>query len=93
MRLRWFPKVTLTILPPQKLEAPADLPPRQRRHHTAVQLYSLMTDLLYGSTDISRNLLQSVMDAVAVYGRSYTIAEDQDRHTLTYGELSLKFQV
>ena len=52
-----------------------------------------MTDLLYGSTDISRNLLQSVMDAVAVYGRSYTIAEDQDRHTLTYGELSLKFQV
>ena len=93
VRLRWFPKGTLTLLPPQKLEAPADLPPRQRRHHTAVQLYSLMTDLLYGSTDISRNLLQSVMDAVAVYGRSYTIAEDQDRHTLTYGELSLKFQV
>lgn len=93
VRLRWFPKVTLTVLPPQKLEAPADLPPRQRRHRTAVQLYGLMTDLLYGSTDINRNLIQVIMDAVAVYGRSCLIAEDQDRHVLSYGDLLTKFEV
>ena len=29
--LHWFPRVTLTVLPPQKLEAPRDLPPRERR--------------------------------------------------------------
>ncbi|MCH5277852.1 MAG: AMP-binding protein [Desulfovibrionaceae bacterium] len=93
VRLHWFPKVTLTVLPPQKLEAPANLPPRQRRHRTAVQLYGLMTDLLYGSTNIDRNLIQVIMDAVAVYGRSYLIAEDQDRHVLSYGGLLTRFQV
>lgn len=92
VRLRWFPKVTLTVLPPQKLEAPADLPPRQRRRRTAVQLYGLMMDLLYGSANIDQNVLQAFMDAVAVYGRKYTIAEDQDRHTLTYGAMLVKFQ-
>lgn len=92
VRLHWFPKVALTVLPPQKLEAPADLPPRQRRHRTAVQLYGLMTDLLYGSATIDQNILQAFMDAVAVYGRKYVIAEDQDRHTLTYGAMLIKFQ-
>lgn len=92
VRLRWFPKVTLTILPPQKLETPAELLPRERRKRAAVQLYSVMTDLLYGSAKIDQNILQAYMDAVAVYGRGYTIAEDQDRITLTYGSMLTKFQ-
>lgn len=92
VRLHWFPRVTLTVLPPQKLQAAPDLPPRERRRRVAVQLYGVMTDLLYGSTNIDQNVLQTFVDAVAVYGRSYIIAEDQDRNTLTYGDMLLKFQ-
>lgn len=88
--LHWFPRVTLTVLPPQKLEAPQDLPPRERRRRAAVQLYGMMTELLYASTRIDRNLVQSFTDAVRVFGRSHVIAEDQDRHTLTYGAMLTK---
>ncbi len=92
VRLRWFPKVTMTVLPPQKLEAPADLPPRERRRRTAVQLYSLMTELELSSITVHQNFLQRIADAVAIYGRSKIIAEDQDRVTLTYGDLTTKAQ-
>ena len=85
--LRWFPRVTLTVLPPQKLEAPQDLPPRERRRRASVQLYGMMTELLYSSTRTDRNIMQSFTDAVRVFGRSRIIAEDQDRRTLTYGAM------
>ena len=90
--LRWFPRVTLTVLPPQKLEAPRDLPPRERRRRAAVQLYGMMTELLYSSTRIDRSVMQSLADAVRVFGRSHVIAEDQERHTLTYGAMLTKSQ-
>ncbi len=88
--LHWFPRVTLTVLPPQKLEAPRDLPPRERRRRAAVQLYGMMTELLYSSARIDCNVMQSFTDAVRVFGRSHVIAEDQDRHTLTYGAMLTK---
>ena len=92
VRLRWFPKVTLTVLPPQSLTAPADLSARERRRRVAVQLYGVMTELLCQSQNSDWNILQKVADASSIYGRKYIIAEDQDRKTLTYGGLLTKSQ-
>lgn len=52
----------------------------------------MMTELLYSSTRIDRSVMQSLADAVRVFGRSHVIAEDQERHTLTYGAMLTKSQ-
>lgn len=92
VRLHWFPKVTLTVLPPQSIEGSAEESARERRKRVANQLYQVMCELRYRSARIDQNILQAFCDAVAIYGRSYIIAEDQDRITLKYGPMLTKVQ-
>lgn len=91
VRLKAFPKIILTALPPQALEGEeAGICAKERRHKKAVQLYRVMTELLYTSSNIDQNILQTFTDASAIYGKDYVIAEDQDRVTLTYGAMLVK---
>ena len=46
LRRRWFPKVTITILPPRKLVVPAELRGRARRHHAGAALYDIMSEMM-----------------------------------------------
>lgn len=91
-RLRYFPKITMTVLPPQKLQNPEGLTIKQSRQQNTLQLYSLMADLRYHSNDIDKNIAQGFASAVKLYGRSWIIAEDQDRICLTYGAMFTKAQ-
>lgn len=91
-RLHYFPKITLTLLSPQKLQSAEGATPKQRRKQNALQLYSLMADLNYYSNNIDKSIIQGFADAVKMFGRSRIIAEDQDRICLTYGALFTKAQ-
>ena len=93
VRRRWFPRVTVTLNAPQKIELPADMPARERRQRMSVQLYSTMAEMEYRTTMDERNLVQMLMDTVARCGLKFPIAEDQDRKVLTYGNLLLKMSV
>ena len=92
-RRRWFPRITVSVLEPQRLRPHAELPPRERRRRMGERLYDIMTELEYRSGMERRNLMQALMEAVALSGRRFPIAEDQDRHVLTYGALLLKLSV
>lgn len=84
---RWFPQVTVTLLPPQRLLLPEGLPPRERRRRMGLRMYDLMTELEYLSSVPHRTLLRLLMDRVSQSGRGFIIAEDQDHAVLTYGKL------
>lgn len=92
-RRRWFPKITVSVLEPQNFRSVGALPPRERRRRMGERLYDIMTELDYRSGMEHCNLLQAIMEAAALSGRRFPIAEDQDRHVLTYGALLLKFSV
>lgn len=92
-RRRWFPRITVSVLEPQKFHPVQGLPPRERRRRMGERLYDIMTELEYRSGMDRRNIMQVLMDAVALSGRRFPIAEDQDRHVLTYGALLLKLSV
>ncbi|WP_273525462.1 AMP-binding protein [Mailhella massiliensis] len=92
-RRRWFPLITVSVLEPQKFHPVQGLPPRERRRRMGERLYDIMTELEYRSGMDRRNIMQVLMDAVALSGRRFPIAEDQDRHVLTYGALLLKLSV
>ena len=92
-RRRWFPRITVSVLEAQKFKPVGALPPRERRRRMGDRLYDIMTELEYRSGMDRRNLMQALMEAVALCGRRFPIAEDQDNHVLTYGALLLKLSV
>jgi acyl-[acyl-carrier-protein]-phospholipid O-acyltransferase / long-chain-fatty-acid--[acyl-carrier-protein] ligase len=85
-RLRLFPAVRLTILPERRIE----LPPgsgRERRALAGEQLYDIMSDMMFATSDIDKTLLQALLDARHVHGAKAAAVEDVKRQPLSYGRL------
>ena len=89
VRQRWFPKITITCLPPRKFKVADDLFGRRRRKVIGAQLYDIMTDLMVESTDYKKLLFQSLLDAKATHGGGREIVVDIERVPVTYSKLIL----
>ena len=87
LRLRWFPKITLTFLPAVKFESPQGLVGSALREHQAEQLYDVMADMIFKTSNIDRSLWFTLLDAVKTHGKSKVIIEDIQRQPLAYGRL------
>jgi acyl-[acyl-carrier-protein]-phospholipid O-acyltransferase/long-chain-fatty-acid--[acyl-carrier-protein] ligase len=87
LRLRWFPRITLTFLPPVKFESPHALKGSALREHQADQLYELMTDMVFRTSNIDQTLFHSLLDARATHGGRHVIIEDIQRNPATYDRL------
>lgn len=89
VRTRWFPKLTVTILPPRLLEIPEGVKGRERRRHVGMNLYDMLTEMLVETGDADRTLWQALEDARAVHGSSHVALEDVAREPIGYGKLVL----
>ena len=87
VRIRWFPKVTLTFLPPRKFALPADVLGRKRRQLASAQLYDLMSQMIFDSSPAKTTLMQSLLEAKRVHGGKHIVAEDQRRVPVNYNGL------
>ncbi len=87
VRRRWFPKITLTVLPSRKLEPPADCRGRARRKYAGKLLTDLMTEMVFDTSDIDRNLFDAVIDARNLNGGNHVVADDIRRQPFTYNRL------
>jgi acyl-[acyl-carrier-protein]-phospholipid O-acyltransferase/long-chain-fatty-acid--[acyl-carrier-protein] ligase len=85
-RRRWFPRITITILPPVRLSAPVELAGRARREALGRELYDLMSNAALHSFDATRTIFTALLDAAREHG-DREILEDMDRAPLTYGKL------
>lgn len=83
-RLQWFPKITINILPPRKIQVPAELSARQRRAWMGRYLYDLLSELTFLSKSYDTLLLSRVIDAAHTNGWDQTIMEDLQRQPLSY---------
>ena len=86
VRLRAFPKIYLTILPPRRFAVDGDSA-RQRRAAAGRKLYDLMSDMIFASSDTRRTLYQALIDAKDINGGSTPVVEDVKREPLTYNRL------
>ncbi|MDA7946186.1 MAG: acyl-[ACP]--phospholipid O-acyltransferase [Hyphomicrobiaceae bacterium] len=89
IRLRLFPKITMTILPPQNFEVSEDLSGRARRQAVGAKLYDVMSDMVFETCDRKQTLFEAVLDAQAIHGRRHRIVEDIERKPISYGRLVL----
>ena len=90
-RVRWFPRLKLTILPPVDLTPPhaGSLPPRKRREVIGRALQDVMVDAVFRSKNVDRTLFSAVLDARHAHGGKTPIAEDIQRQPIGYDRMIL----
>jgi len=89
VRIRWFPKITITILEPRTFDIPPGILGRERRRLISSQLYDVMTDSAYKSGNANETLFESLLHAKSLHGNKHPIVEDIDRNPISYQRLVL----
>jgi acyl-[acyl-carrier-protein]-phospholipid O-acyltransferase / long-chain-fatty-acid--[acyl-carrier-protein] ligase len=87
VRIRWFPKIIVKVMPPEAFELPLTVRGKQRRRIAGLKLYDIMTNTVFQSNDMRQTLFQSLLDAAATHGNDHIIAEDIERNPLPYFQL------
>lgn len=93
VRRRWFPKVTVTILPPVKLNVRKELTGKNRRIAAGAGLYTVMSDLIYQTTPANRTLIEAVIAAAHEHGPNQVVLGDMMGADYTYRKLLISAAV
>ncbi len=88
VRLRWFPKIALTVLPARRFAVPPSLVGRKRRQRVATALYDVLSTMLFETAHFERTLFDAFLDSRHIHGRDAAIIEDAERKPLGYGRLT-----
>jgi acyl-[acyl-carrier-protein]-phospholipid O-acyltransferase/long-chain-fatty-acid--[acyl-carrier-protein] ligase len=89
VRLRWFPKITLTIFEPQQLKVDENIRGRKRRQVMSDKMYQIMSNTMFLGTHLDTTLFQSLIEAKNIHGANHKIIEDIKREPLSYKRLIL----
>ncbi|TAN52032.1 MAG: acyl-[ACP]--phospholipid O-acyltransferase, partial [Rhodospirillales bacterium] len=87
LRRRWFPPITITILPPCRFDLPDDVKGRARRQQIGVALYDVMSRMMFETSNNKRTLFEALLDARRTHGHNALAVEDINRKPLSYGRL------
>jgi acyl-[acyl-carrier-protein]-phospholipid O-acyltransferase/long-chain-fatty-acid--[acyl-carrier-protein] ligase len=76
MPLRMFPKITIEVRDPVKLDIPADLKGKARRRAAKNGLYDVMSTMMFQTRRTDVTLFQALLDARRVHGGGKGVVED-----------------
>jgi acyl-[acyl-carrier-protein]-phospholipid O-acyltransferase/long-chain-fatty-acid--[acyl-carrier-protein] ligase len=91
--IRWFPKVTITILPPELAPDTSHLAGHERRQAMTQNLYDLMTRMILTTQPKPVSIWQSLLDASKKYGAKANVLEDANRNPVNYEGLLTRIHV
>ncbi|MCG8379135.1 MAG: AMP-binding protein, partial [Proteobacteria bacterium] len=86
----WFPKVSITVLAPEKINIPVNVSGHERRKLAARQLQNLMYKIVYSSFDHRRTLYSVLIDIAGRLNKNFEPIEDFTRQTLSYRQIILR---
>ncbi len=86
---RWFPRLSMTILPPVALDLEAGLRGHPRRAAVGTVLQKIMEQSGFATANTHRSLFGALLDARAQFGSGFPIIEDIERKRLGYGRVVL----
>src|SRR5688500_16757999 len=87
VRLRNFPKVRLTILPPRRFAIPGEMSARARRAVAGRRLYDELSEMIFATSNVERTLFGALLDARRIHGGKAAVVEDVKRSPLSYNRL------
>ena len=89
-RLRLFPKITISILPPTRVVTPKHLRGKLRRKFSGHILADIMTEMMFATSLYQQTIFKSLLDARTIHGGKHEVAEDLERKPLSYNALITK---
>lgn len=87
VKLRWFPKITVTILPHTRIEHEDDLKGKARRKLSGQLLTDILRDSVFAASHYRQSLCSAVLEARQIHGGKKIIAEDVLRKPISYNTL------
>ena len=87
LRLRWFPKISMTVQEPRPIDVDDGLKGRARRAAVARWLYDVMTETIFQTGFRPQTLFTAVLEARRIHGGDAPIIEDVERKPLSYDRL------
>ncbi len=85
--IRWFPRITLRILPPRRIRIDGSLQGHARRRAAAIKLQDIMYELCASTFSYRQTVFTAFLQAVKRNGPGQVILEDIQREPLTYRQL------
>lgn len=89
VRQRWFPKITLNIQEPVAFDVPAGMSARARRSWISRELYDVMSNVIFNTSNTEQSLFHALLDAKEIHGAKHIILEDIQRAPINYKRLIL----
>lgn len=87
VRQRWFPKITLTVLPPRRFAIKGEMSARQRREIAGRRLYDEMSAMIFDTSHTEQTLFAALCEARQIHGGKCLVVEDIKRDPLNYNRL------
>ena len=87
VRLRWLPRIRVTVLPPRRLDVPDGVRGRARRQRAGAALTEIMTQMMFATSDHRRTLFEALLDARRVHGGRQPVIEDLERRPRSFNAL------
>ncbi|MFA9473812.1 MAG: acyl-[ACP]--phospholipid O-acyltransferase [Filomicrobium sp.] len=89
----WFPKTTVTVLPPVTLDVSEDLKGRKRRQAAGAKLQDIMVDAAVKTANFDQTLFEALVDARDTRDTGKPAIEDPLGTSLSYDKLITASQV
>lgn len=86
---RWFPRLSLTVLPAVAVAVDPDLRGRSRRRAVGTVLQGVMEHTGFATANIGRSLFAALLDASRRFGPAMPVVEDIAREPLSYRRVLL----
>jgi len=87
VRLRWFPPITVHILPPTRIDTHGQFTGKVRRKKSGHILADIMTEMLFATSQYQQTLFSAILEARRVHGGKHRVAEDMERKPLNYDDV------
>lgn len=87
VRLKTFPRITLTVLPPRDMHIEGEMTARARRAIAGRRLYDEMSNMIFATSETDSTLFQALLDAKDINGGATAVVEDIKREPMTYEKL------
>jgi acyl-[acyl-carrier-protein]-phospholipid O-acyltransferase/long-chain-fatty-acid--[acyl-carrier-protein] ligase len=87
VRIRWFPPITLNVLPPRRIEPPLQVSIHEQRRRIGILLADLMSEMMFATGRWRQTIFSALLDARKVHGGGHLLLEDVRRKPLSYNRL------
>ena len=88
--VRWFPRISIKVLPPEKINIKPEIIGHRRRNIVSMMMQKIMLRLQFETYDYQKTIFSSLLESANRFGHGVTILKDTTGEVLSYRGLLIK---